>query len=545
MTKNNKKIYGYKSVDKGTLDLLRDLSSAGDKLNLPKDLLLDAIKIYEGGIKDKWITGDFSPKNLMAAAIDIAIMKRRKISKARELSNVFGILLLDLLKTRNKVEIALDIELPPTLTSDYLFTLQKAYSKLNLSGETRDKAISLVQEAYENGIESENKLDAAANWMDVAAAAVYISSKNDHKNITLKQVAEATGISEDIIMKRVIELYSKLNLYNKKDFIGFDLSKEGLGHAFEKIKNAGDELGLSEEIQKEAANIYLKAVCNEPIRAAMIESVTNKHKLTENLAAGALYTAARRNIALVFLEKISKLFDLKEKDVAMAHHILRKGLNIDLPQITASAYLHWLTDHPNFSDKTVSDANKLLKMIEKNSLITKENLIITTRQTLNLSALINNDNTRVFMDILSLRRSGFPFYNDDKNVYKLIKSAERRLPDFDNSFFADMLTNYKGIRDKTLENILSDARRLKETGEYNLSQFDQSNYLEGSKYYNLSGIKTQEKIFLDANKLLKIVKDAGFLNGENSQLLVGYILFIAVLINQHPKASLGNKNGIS
>jgi transcription initiation factor TFIIIB Brf1 subunit/transcription initiation factor TFIIB len=77
-----------------------------------------------------------------------------------------------------------------------------------LSDETWAYSEILFREAYEKGIDS-------VDWIDVAAAVIYIAALKNKDRVSPKEIADLAGISEKVLLLCLEALNKKLNLVKR------------------------------------------------------------------------------------------------------------------------------------------------------------------------------------------------------------------------------------------------------------------------------------------------------------------------------------------
>ncbi|KXA92235.1 transcription initiation factor IIB, partial [candidate division MSBL1 archaeon SCGC-AAA259E19] len=97
----------------------------------------------------------------------------------------------------------LDMHITPTDPSNYV---GRFGSELEISGETRTKAIELIKEAQEK------KLTSGRGPTGIAAAALYIAGILSEERRTQREVAEVAQVTEVTVRNRYRELAEELEL---------------------------------------------------------------------------------------------------------------------------------------------------------------------------------------------------------------------------------------------------------------------------------------------------------------------------------------------
>ena len=192
----------HASITRNLTQAMSELNRLSDKLSVPRSIMEKAALIYRKALSKGLIQGRPIPA-IVAASLYIAYRltktprNLREISKASLVSNktvsrCYRILLREL-------EIHVPIVDPTTF-------LSKIAEKTAISGQTQGLAAKIIQEA------KEKRILAGKDPIVMATAALYLACKQLGEKITLKDIANASGVSDVSVRNRYRTLKTQLNL---------------------------------------------------------------------------------------------------------------------------------------------------------------------------------------------------------------------------------------------------------------------------------------------------------------------------------------------
>jgi len=157
--------------------------------------------------------------------------------------------------------------------------------------------------------------------------------------------------------------------------------ERNLKFALTELRHATNQLHISNVIQEEAAKMYREAITRRLVRGRSRESVI----------AGAFYAAARKYGKPITLDEISEVFGIERKEIGKAYRLLCRELKIKILPTSPDDYIYKFATELKVSNKTISDAIKLLKEAEEKGLTSGKGPMGIAAAVLYVSTLINNE----------------------------------------------------------------------------------------------------------------------------------------------------------
>ncbi len=201
-----------KSTIKHALKLII-LNLLKDRQTMPfsDSILKDALKIYKEGIKNKETAPLLKNDDIATVAggvLCVALKKHKKILFSHEVAFPLGLndykvgRICGFLSYKLKIKVSL-----PELSVLHNLLMHLGERHV-LSDETWAYSEILFREAYEKGIDS-------VDWIDVAAAVIYIAALKNKDRVSPKEIADLAGISEKVLLLCLEALNKKLNLVKR------------------------------------------------------------------------------------------------------------------------------------------------------------------------------------------------------------------------------------------------------------------------------------------------------------------------------------------
>ncbi len=201
LRKWNKRLRISRSGERNLALALSELDSVSSNLGIPRSIREDAALIYRNASKKNLIRGR-SIESVVAASLYTACRRGNLPRTLDEVSEASKVPKKQIGKNYRFLSRKLNIKLQPTSPADYI---PRFATKLGLSGEVQSKAIDIIREAHENGLNS------GRAPTGLAAAALYIASIFNCERKTQKDIAEVANVTEVTIRNRYKELSEKLN----------------------------------------------------------------------------------------------------------------------------------------------------------------------------------------------------------------------------------------------------------------------------------------------------------------------------------------------
>ncbi len=181
---------------------LKSLDRMSSALNLPRIARENAAVIYRKAARETLIRGR-SIDALVAAAIYTSCRQCNLPRTLNEISKKVDIPKKTIGRCYRHLSRELKLKLLPTSPKDYI---PRYANQLKLRGETKEKAIEIIDEA------AEKKLFSGRGPINIASAALYMAAFLCNDRRTQKQISELTGVTEVTIRNRYKELSEELGI---------------------------------------------------------------------------------------------------------------------------------------------------------------------------------------------------------------------------------------------------------------------------------------------------------------------------------------------
>jgi transcription initiation factor TFIIB len=191
--------------------------------------------------------------------------------------------------------------------------------------------------------------------------------------------------------------------------------ERNLKFALTELRRASNRLHVSNIIQEEAAKMYREAITRRLVRGRSMESVI----------AGALYAAARKHNRPITLDEIPDTFEVERKEVGKAYRLLCRELGIKILPTSPSDYIYKFASELKVSNKTVSDAVKLLKEAEDKGLTSGKGPMGIAAAVLYVSTLINKEKKTQRDAAKAAGITEVTIRNRYKELYQVLNLKER------------------------------------------------------------------------------------------------------------------------
>ena len=181
---------------------LSQIDRLASTLSIPRSVREDASSIYRNAAKANIVRGR-SIDGVVAASLYTACRRANIPRTLDEVSEASNVSKKQIGKTYRFLARELNIKLAPTSPRDYI---SRFASNLGLSGRVQAKAIDIINQSFEKG------LNVGRGPTGVAAAALYIASILLGEKKTQRQVSDIAGVTEVTIRNRYKELVEKLDM---------------------------------------------------------------------------------------------------------------------------------------------------------------------------------------------------------------------------------------------------------------------------------------------------------------------------------------------
>ena len=169
------------------------------KHDFPQSVLENASILYKHAINNEDINYK-APQEIAAACLYIACMQCKDPRMLNEIAMETGLRARPLSRTIHLIRETLNIELEIS-SIDYI---PRFAEKLNLSDETKNRAINILETAFGD------KINSCGGAVKYAAASLYFASSLTGENISELDVVDAIGISEVRLLNACYDLTRRL-----------------------------------------------------------------------------------------------------------------------------------------------------------------------------------------------------------------------------------------------------------------------------------------------------------------------------------------------
>ncbi len=202
LRKWQKRIRVSGAKDRNLATALSEIDRMASQLGLPKNVRESASKLYREAVNEDLIRGR-SIESVSSAALYAACRENQVPRTLEEVAEVSRVSKKEIGQSYRLVTRELGIRLPPIDPSRYV---ARFGSELEISGETRTKAIEIIRKAQDE------RLTSGKSPVGIAAAAIYIAAIMSGERKTQREVAEVTDMTEVTVRNRYKELAEKLDL---------------------------------------------------------------------------------------------------------------------------------------------------------------------------------------------------------------------------------------------------------------------------------------------------------------------------------------------
>jgi len=172
-------------------------------------------------------------------------------------------------------------------------------------------------------------------------------------------------------MSKLIQWTNKLNTAMERN----------LNFAFGELEKYASIIHAPEQIKEEASRIYREAVQRNLVRGRSMESI----------AAACLYIACKEFESPRTLDEVADSAGINKKELGRTCRFVMRELDISLAPVNPSSYISKFANKLNLSQKTQTDAVKILEKALKMDLTSGKSPQGTAAAALYLCALMNKE----------------------------------------------------------------------------------------------------------------------------------------------------------
>ncbi|MFB6208271.1 MAG: transcription initiation factor IIB family protein [Candidatus Nanohaloarchaea archaeon] len=191
-----------RSGEKGLQTALTELQRIVSQLKLPESVFEEAARLTEKAREAEVVKGRGIEPTV--AALTFLVARKQEVPRTlQEVAEASGIDRRKLGKTYRYVARELDMDIRPANPEDFI---PRYTAELGFTGEEEAHARQIIREAREEG------LLAGRSPKSVVAAAFYLVSELDGKELTQKEIAGTVGVTEVTVRKNYTEIAEGLEL---------------------------------------------------------------------------------------------------------------------------------------------------------------------------------------------------------------------------------------------------------------------------------------------------------------------------------------------
>ena len=179
-------------VDRNLRQALSDLNKLKDKVAIPANVLEKAAYIYRKALEKKLVRGR-SISAMIAASLYAACRDTETPRTLKDVADAGNIKKKDISRCYRILHKELDLKMPVV---DPIQCIARIASKLGISEKTKRYAAKVLKTAQEH------EESAGKDPMGLAAAALYLSCVKNNEDMTQRDIAEASNVTEVTIRNR-------------------------------------------------------------------------------------------------------------------------------------------------------------------------------------------------------------------------------------------------------------------------------------------------------------------------------------------------------
>lgn len=182
----------HTSVDRNLSQAMNELVRLADHLTIPRNVRETAAVIYRKALKDRLVRG----RSIGAVAAASLYAACRMTRTPRTLRDITGASLRTQKEIFRCYRLILREIKPIVPIDDPLKYVAQIASRLNLDQIVQNDAVAILREA------GQKKVTAGKGPVGIAAAALYVASRQHHTELTQRELADVAGVTEVTIRNR-------------------------------------------------------------------------------------------------------------------------------------------------------------------------------------------------------------------------------------------------------------------------------------------------------------------------------------------------------
>jgi transcription initiation factor TFIIB len=185
--------------------------------------------------------------------------------------------------------------------------------------------------------------------------------------------------SGNLLLGNIRQTFDRLRIWDSR--IKSTSRDRTLIQAFNLLSSMKAKLAIPDTVIEEAAYIFRKAMDNKLTKGRGISAII----------CASLYAACRESDTPRTLKDISRVGNIKRKNLARAHKILVRNLDLKQPAFDSSEFITRISNDVGISEKTRRDALNLLSRAAEKEISAGKNPMGLAASVLYLSCRVNDE----------------------------------------------------------------------------------------------------------------------------------------------------------